>query len=211
MTASLKKYLVLVSFASVVYLPAKAQSLDEYKEAAKHAEQGHGCASVPFSTLRSHCEDDEKDKQKWCYEKQWECKDTGAFIENINKMKRAIDDLKSDQSHTSSDDEKKKIEEKIKDISDRREAMKAKLDEERRVINENIDRGHKCRDYRKKIRETYLDAIRVAGNESDPEKKVEAEKLVRFWRDGMAGHDTAIEKVEKGIHDCEELYKKQPD
>src|ERR1700679_2259647 len=194
--------------ALTVCFALKAQSLEEYKEAVSHAEQKHGCKSIPFSTTREHCESDESEKQKWCYEKQWECKDTSGLIENINKMKRAIDDLKSEQSHTSDDEEKRKFEEKIKEISDRRDSMKAKLEDERRIMTENIDRGQKCRDYRKKIREAYVDAIRQAGNENDPDKKVEAQKLISYWRDGMGGHDTALEAVEKGLKDCEELYKK---
>src|SRR6266481_6117667 len=94
--------------------PAMAQSLDEYKTAVSNI--GKGCESIPFSTLRSRCIDSEKETDKWCYEEKWKCdKDTDGLIASINGMKKKVDDLNDQRYRASSDDEKRKLDDQIKE------------------------------------------------------------------------------------------------
>jgi len=188
-----------------------AQSLDEYKTAVSNI--GKGCESIPFSTLRSRCIDSEKETDKWCYEEKWKCdKDTDGLIASINGMKKKVDDLNDQRYKASGDDEKRKLDDQIKELTDRRASFRQKLEQERKDIQERIDRGTKCRDARRQTQNIFKDAITQASNvDSGSEKKPYADKLMSYWRDEGPRHDAEIEKVIKGVEKCEEIYKKKED
>lgn len=210
MARILKKalFFFLLSTPGFFIAPVNAQTLDEYKSAADKK----GCDSIPFSTLRSNCNDSEREKDKWCYEEKWKCeRDTEGLVSSINGMKKKLADLNDQRYHASSDDERSKIDNEIKDISDRRDKFLRQLEDERKDISERVERGKKCLEARKKTQEIFKDAITQAKNESDQDKKPYAEKLVSYWESERSRHDDEIEKVSKGIEKCEEIYKKRED
>jgi hypothetical protein len=188
---------------------AEAQTLSEWKERAEKK----GCESIPFSTLRGRCEGSEREKDSWCYADKWRCdKDTEGLIASINGMKKKIESLKDERSRSSNDDEKSKLDSQIKDLTDRRESFKQKLEVERKDILERIDRGKKCQAARIETQVIFKDAITEAGKvESGKPERPYAEKLIQYWTTEGPRHRGEIEEVGNGIRTCEDIYKKNED
>jgi hypothetical protein len=198
---------LLIATSLLLAAPAKGQTLDDYK----NAKGKKYCESIPYSTLRSNCTN-AAEATKECAEEKWSCsKDTEGLIASINGMKDKIYALNDQRSKVSNDDEKKGIDAQIKEISDKRESFIKQLEDEKKDIGERIERGKKCLEARKKVREIFADAKTMAKSESDNEKNPFAEELVSYWEGEQRGHDGQIEAVGKGIQKCEEIYKKKQD
>jgi seryl-tRNA synthetase len=198
---------------------AIAASLDDFKEAVEQK----GCTSIPYEDIRDSCKSNSEKVQEYCKGGRgpMTCDDLDPAgltkqIENVKQkledLKQKKSDLEDKKSHSSDENEQKDLEAQIEAIADQIEKLESKLDEwkdklekEQDQINDRIDVGEQCLSYRKAVRDNFVDAKSKAKDESDPDIKPLAEKLVDKWEKGEEGHAKAIELANRAIEKCKEM------
>lgn len=193
-----------------------AASLDDFKAAVDQK----GCASIPYSDIRDSCKSNSEKVQEYCKGGRGPITcddlDPAGLKKQIENVKQKIEDLKQrkrdledKKSHSTDDNEQKDLESQIEAVADQLEKLESKLEEwkdqldkEQHQIRDRIDIGRQCLGYRKAVRDNFLDAKSKAKDESDPDIKPLAEKLIKHWEDGEEGHKKAIELTDRAIEKC---------
>lgn len=199
---------------------ALAASLSDFKDAADRK----GCEAIPYSDLRSTCQSKSRDVDEWCKggRGKWSCQDLDPAgllkqIENVKAkvqaLKREKEDLERARSNAKDDSERSSLADKIaskentiRELEKKLEEWNRKLEEEKGAAKDRMQIGEKCLENRVEVTRVFQSAKERARNETDPEIKPYAEKLVRHYEDGERGHAEEISLVRRGVGMCKSLH-----
>ena len=197
---------------------AIAQSVDDFKAAVDK----DGCESIPYSDLRSGCNDKQQDVHtgetcdgpRSCQGLETDKFEERIKIENmcLNTLKPLRDGFSNQKSELESDEEKRLIENVISEIQTEIDAAGSKIDASKRSIeanrgkiNSRITTGEKCRKSRETVQAFFDQAMSKAKDESDPDIKPLADQLVSKWEASTRDHNGEVDRVNKVIDDCKKL------
>ena len=198
---------------------ALASIADDFKDAANK----DGCDAVPYSSERSSCNSLGRDVDDWCKNssRKWSCDDLdpSGLTRNIDNVTSKISDLKREKSdledkrnHSSDESERKdlegKIEEKkgqIDDLEKKVEAWKKQLETEKSMARDRQAFGDKCVANRVEVQKLFASVKSKVQNETDPDAKQYASKLVEIYTRAEKGHQEAIEITNRGIEKCKRM------
>ena len=221
-----KIFLALV-FAFILFRlqPVWAQTLDDFKDAVAKGEardEGKaGCDSIPYSNLQEDCKSRQQDADDACSGGPRSCQglstkalkeyvdDETTWLNILKPLKDKFESQKTDADDSIRDQidrDMAELQSQIDTASNKIDAYKRRIEDNRAKISERIDRGEKCRDNRRKVQEVYDNAKSKAGDESDPDIKPLADKLVTMWDAGKTTHDVVIGKVSEVTDKCRRYY-----
>jgi hypothetical protein len=130
----------------------------------------------------------------------------------LNTLKPLKDGFSDQKSELDSDDDKRLIEDVISQIQTEIDAATSKIESSKRsieanraMIDERIVRGQKCLDSRQAVQKVFADAIEKAKNESDPDIKPLAERLVSKWEASSRDHEEPIKAANEVMAMCKNL------
>jgi hypothetical protein len=214
---NLKRILVtaIIIFAVIFNVAAQA-TLKDFQEASSQ----QGCASIPYESLRNRCVEMQGRVNSECITPR-SCEDLNPqglkeqirnVTEKISDLGRQKDNLQSQKSQAQNDNDKQDFDNKINDIVTQMNDLQNKIAQwnstlqgEKETINNNINVGQKCLEYRQNVQQVFKDAKYQASNESDPEIKTIAATLIRMWENGESGHADAISNTEQQINKCKNM------
>lgn len=189
---------VTILTTGVLCTAATAQSLQDFVDAEKE----DGCKSIPYSTQRSNCSSYQSDVDKWCAEKR-SCQsfNVEAITKNIEGITGKLKSLQEDKSKATNDEDKRKIQQSIDELTRTLEDLKKKVIDDKYDMKKLLDNGEHCRDYRGKVQLEFIEATRKADGESDPIKPV-AQRLIVNWKNGMEKHIPEFQKASEDVEYC---------
>lgn len=220
--------LAILVFGGIVF--ASSATLSDFQAAVQEAEQGHGCASIPYEDLRDACKDSQEKVEDRCKVETRSCRDPAGLIAKAKGLKAKIERLKQDKDDlekqkeelsdklgdATDEQQKSELEDKLHAVEDAIEAkdkeiedksdildhMKDKLSKEKDEDEDKADRGKQCVEARTAVRKQFDEAGDAAGDEDDEQIKPLAEKLIDFWNDGKSGHQQAIDEAQRALEKC---------
>jgi chromosome segregation ATPase len=199
---------------------------------AADAAGDEGCATIPYSSLRSRCAYKQDNVNDSCKVEKRSCTNLtvkkiqdniDGMISKIEKLTGEKERLKSEREANKSklsgagdDSDKRDLENKIKqaedriyeidkqvyEISNRIDQMKKDIENNKYTARERISIGEKCRDTRNEVQGVFADAKNKAQSESDPQIKAIAARLIARWDRSTASHEQEIRNVIDVIDDC---------
>ena len=183
----------------VLCTAARAQSLQDFVDAEKE----DGCKSIPYSTQRGNCSSFQSDVDSWCAKtRSCEPFNVEAITRNIEGITGKLKSLQEDQSKATTDEDKRKIQQSIDELTKTLEDLKKKVINDKDDMKKLLDNGEHCRDYRGKVQLEFIEARRKADSESDAAIKPIAQRLSAKWKDGMEAHIGEFQKVSNDVEYC---------
>lgn len=130
----------------------------------------------------------------------------------MESLKKELEELQSKKNNAKEDSKKRDLQDKISSKEKEMQTLENKIlewqrriDEDKKQIASRLSVGKQCRDYRLDVQKAFAEAKRYLQNESSPDVKPHADKIVKKIESEEPGHRTAIETVEKGISKCERM------
>lgn len=214
-----RRVIALATFLSAVALGvAFADTLSEFQSAASQ----EGCASIPYTTLRSECNSTQAKVNQWCKGDMGEisCKSIGALSgirsniagiqSKLKSLQTSRKDLERKLSSTSDATLKKSIQteignidKSIADLEGKIEALEAQAEKDRAVITKRIEVAQACVQHRKSVQALFQEAATKASAETDDEVEALAEQLVAQWEEERDSHLIAIRNYEGAVATCQ--------
>lgn len=212
-------YVVIATGAFVAFATGigVAQSVNDFKDAADRK----GCDLIPYSSLRSTCDDRGPRIEDYCKQRKWRCDglDPEGIKKNIENVKGKIESLKKERDELESkknsakdDSEKRDLESKIADKKkeiEQKEGLVAewqrKIEDEKKEIAARLSIGKQCREYRVDVQKAFAEAKSKLQGESNADVKPHAERIIKKIEEGESGHKDAIDKTGEGITKCERM------
>lgn len=207
--------LSVVAFLLGLSQNAHADNLQAFK--AADGERG-GCASIPYSSLRSSCRSKQDGVNDSCKIEGRTCKNTHlkpqleamegmkGKLEQLaterEKRKEELSALKSKLSNAKDDNEKRDLEGRIREVESKvaeiekssgevstRMQEKAKsIEDQRTEIRRRLEISETCARLRADVTGLFRDAISKANGEGDAEIKPLAQSLMRKWQISIDEH-----------------------
>lgn len=209
---------IIVLFTCIFSPTVLADKLDDFKKADS---KGEGCATIPYSSLRSTCGSQGRYVHDWCdgsSSKPVKCaKGESKNLKNeLGKEKGNYKDLENKKrdieraiSRSRDDAEKKKHKsdlENVKDnIDDSKKAIdkiEDALDDRKDLVNKTIYNLGKCIDYRRAVMNIFADSLDKVRNEKEEEIKPLARSLRNKYQKSKRGHEMQITSKKSSLSTC---------
>lgn len=198
---------------------AHADTLGDFQDAAAQK----GCASIPYTSVRSECGNAQDRVNQWCKGGMGEisCKSIGALSgvrTNIAGIRSKLGSLESSRkglekqlSSTSDAAQKKTIQTDIKEIDEdiydlegKIAALEGQIAKDTAVINQRIEIGQGCVQARKDVQTLFLEARTKASTETDDDVEVIATQLIAYWDKERDIHAIPIRDYEGAVKLCQD-------
>jgi hypothetical protein len=198
---------------------ALADLESDFKDAAGR----DGCASIPYSSLRSDCGTQQSGVDDWCKNssRPVSCgseSQTRDIKRKIEDAKRKVEDLKNkkrdleDKKNRATNDADKNqlgkdIEQVDKDIYDANklvDAAVAELDVRKKFVEDAIYNINKCIDYRQAVMNIFATAQDKVRGETDPKVTDLARTLRDKYEESKRGHAIAITEKNNALSTCKD-------
>lgn len=189
----------------------------------KNAEGKTGCDSIPYDSIRGTCTSNADNVKDWCKNssRPISCDELNpaGLTRQIDNVKLKIADLKRERDELASkignakddterrelEDKKKAKEDEIYELEKKVSEWETRLSNEKTEIGNRIYNGEKCVAYRREVAKAFDYAKSSARTESDPDIKLIADKLIRYWENEEPGHATVIRTYEDAIDKCKNM------
>lgn len=198
---------------------ALADTLSDFQTAAAQK----GCASIPYTSVRSECGHAQERVDQWCKGDMGEisCKSIGALSgirNNIAGIQSKLKSLESTRksldkqlSATSDAAQKKTIQadiketdEQIDDLEAKIAALEAQITKDTGLINQRIEIGQGCVQARKDVQSYFLEARTKASAETDDHVEAIATQLIAYWDRERDNHAVPIRNYEAAVKICQD-------
>jgi len=200
-------------------LGAHSQTIEEFKNSKSAADAGRLCDSIPYSGLRSSCNDASRDVNDYCKTENTGCADLNVYarLQDREKSKRDLDqlertrnDLRTQRDGAKEEDKKKAFQNQIdqfeKDIDAKKreiDSLGKTIDDFKYAANGRIEKNKRCIDARKKAVSIFDEAMGKVTDAREQEKKDIAYTLVAKWNAEEAGHKTQLDNTQNRLARCE--------
>jgi chromosome segregation ATPase len=186
---------------------SKDETISAFKtavNAARSSPQGT-CDSIPFDDLREKCQSKRSSLQEYCKEKPRTCEglETKPLSDKINGIEERLRTLKG--STSSNDDEKRKVQDEIDKLEKELDYTKKSRETDMSDAGIRIDNGRKCLDVRGDYQSVFKEAASKASDEHDSDIRDLRDELINYWDARQRAHDAETDKVKDAINYCEEV------
>jgi DNA-binding protein H-NS len=214
--------LLVISLTPFLRADDHEAKVKAFQTAINYSQDNQGCTSIPYDDLQDLCKRKQNEVDKLCKQSgEWKCesvdpKQTQAKIEKAkterDTLKAEKEELERKKSSLTDDAEKRKCEDRIKEIDNRlydlkhtQEDLEKEVSDATKLVNDRLYIGKACRDARPPVMEVYKDAKSRANDEHDPDIEPLAKRLVKYWESRETSHEQAIQEVKNGIEKCEKV------
>lgn len=208
--------MVALAFAAGVAL---ADTLSDFQKAV--AEEG--CASIPYTSLRSECNASQAKVNEYCKGGMGEisCSSIGALSgirSNIAGIQSKLKALEGDRkalekklAGATDSSQKSAIQKEIATIDRSAADLEAKVgeletraDKDLAVIEQRLTVAQGCVQHRKTVQDIFQQASTKAAAETDDEVEALAEQLIAMWTEERPGHLKTISDYEGAVRICQD-------
>lgn len=213
------KYLLAVFMLGFLVVPSTPpQTLADWQEALEASKRGKGCESIPYSAERNRCISNSSRVTLACKTEAWSCDDLGTKalkatmtgLEGyIARRKEDKKELETKRTQAASATDKAKHDKEIKDVDKQisektrtLDDLETKLKSDLSKIEDRVEKGKQCLTARNEVQDVFEDAGNAAARVTQPNIKVIAEALIKYWKTKKDEHQTALKNVQLGIDKC---------
>jgi hypothetical protein len=212
----------LVAVASIslcaLTMTAQSQKQRDFEEADK---ADPGCNQIPYSDLRSNCQDQGRNVHEWCDGDRGpvSCnRETEKILNSIMSESRTSEslqqqrrDLNDKRDHASDNDEKDKYKDQMDAVDKQIETsnrqiddLKRSLDNRKDFVDKTMETINKCINYRQAVMNVFGDALDKVRGEGDDDASLRplAQSLKGKYQVSKSGHEEVINNLNTALEKC---------